>query len=139
MRVQFYHFLAGFALPTLSLALPANGFDERGDVPLEMRGKRSFIERDGVKRTIFEHEATGATLDFVTNSGICETTPGVNQYSGYISVGSKSFRSAKGRQTLAQFLFQATKICGSGSLRLETIQQRPPWPHGSTVGLGALP
>jgi carboxypeptidase D len=92
MRVQFYHILAGLALPTLSAALPAHSFDERADIPLEMRGKRSFIERDGVKRTIFEHEAAGATLDFVTNSGICETTPGVNQYSGYISVGSKLFQ-----------------------------------------------
>jgi carboxypeptidase D len=89
MRVQFHHILVGLALSTLSTALPAHSFNERADVPLEMRGKRSFIERDGVKRTIFEHEATGATLDFVTNSGICETTPGVNQYSGYISVGSK--------------------------------------------------
>ncbi|RJE16679.1 hypothetical protein PHISCL_10984 [Aspergillus sclerotialis] len=26
-------------------------------------------------------------MDFVQNSGICETTPGVNQYSGYLSVG----------------------------------------------------
>lgn len=54
-----------------------------------MRGKRSYVVRDGVERTIFEHEASGATIDFVTNSGICETTPGVNQYSGYVSVGSK--------------------------------------------------
>jgi hypothetical protein len=92
MRVQFYYILAGLALPTLSAALPAHNFNERADFPLEMRGKRSFIERDGVERTIFEHEATGATLDFVTNSGICETTPGVNQYSGYISVGSKLFQ-----------------------------------------------
>lgn len=86
MRVQLPHVLAILALPTLSLALPA--FDERADVPPELKGKRSFVERDGVKRTIFEHEATGATIDFVTNSGICETTPGVNQYSGYLSVGS---------------------------------------------------
>ncbi|KAL5366569.1 Alpha/Beta hydrolase protein [Aspergillus floccosus] len=27
-------------------------------------------------------------MEFVKNSGICETTPGVNQYSGYLSVGS---------------------------------------------------
>ena len=31
---------------------------------------------------------TGAKIEFVTNSGICETTPGVNQYSGYLSVGT---------------------------------------------------
>ena len=50
--------------------------------------KRSFQVKNGVNYTIFEHAATGATLSFVTNSGICETTPGVNQYSGYISVGT---------------------------------------------------
>lgn len=38
--------------------------------------------------TVFEHAATGAKLEFVTNSGICETTAGVNQYSGYLSVGT---------------------------------------------------
>ncbi|KUJ20781.1 carboxypeptidase-like protein S1 [Mollisia scopiformis] len=52
-----------------------------------LRGKRSFEERDGVKRTIFEHRATSSKMDFVENSGVCETTPGVNQYSGYFSVG----------------------------------------------------
>lgn len=36
---------------------------------------------------IFRHAATDSTLEYVTNSGICETTPGVNQYSGYLSVG----------------------------------------------------
>jgi hypothetical protein len=40
---------------------------------------------------IFEHEATGAKLDFVSNSGICETTPGVAQHSGYLKVGGMSF------------------------------------------------
>ena len=52
------------------------------------KDKRSFVERDGTNYTVFEHAATGAKMQFVTNSGICETTPGVNQYSGYISVGS---------------------------------------------------
>ena len=54
------------------------------------KDKRSFVERDGVKYTVFEHAATGAKLEFVKNSGICETTPGVNQYSGYLSVGSNA-------------------------------------------------
>jgi hypothetical protein len=69
----------------LSLSLPSS-FTQTSP---ELGGKRSDIENNGVKRTIFEHEATSATLDFVTNSGICETTPGVNQYSGYLNVGSK--------------------------------------------------
>ena len=56
--------------------------------PTTTKDKRSFVERDGVNFTIFEHAATGAKLEFVTNSGICETTPGVNQYSGYLTVGT---------------------------------------------------
>ena len=87
MLCQFYGYLASLALATL---LPsALGLYVRDEVPAHLKGKRSYVERDGVQRTIFEHDATGAKLDFVTNSGICETTPGVNQYSGYFSVGSK--------------------------------------------------
>lgn len=48
----------------------------------------SSVVKDGVTYTVFEHAATGARMEFVKNSGICETTPGVNQYSGYLSVGS---------------------------------------------------
>jgi hypothetical protein len=47
------------------------------------------VERDGVNRVVFNHAETGARLDFVKNSGICETTPGVDQYSGYLSVGGE--------------------------------------------------
>jgi hypothetical protein len=61
-----------------------------GDASSDLKG-RSYIEkRDGVDHHVFEHEATGSIIDFVKNSGICETTPGVNQYSGYFSVGSMS-------------------------------------------------
>ncbi|KAF7910027.1 uncharacterized protein EAF01_003745 [Botrytis porri] len=52
------------------------------------KDKRSFELRDGVNHTVFYHAATDSTLAFVTNSGICETTPGVNQYSGYLTVGT---------------------------------------------------
>jgi carboxypeptidase C (cathepsin A) len=88
MRFGIGYLLASVLLPGSVVALPSQ-VDSRDDVPAHIRGKRSFYTRDGVKRTVFEHEATGAKLDFVTNSGICETTPGVNQYSGYISVGSE--------------------------------------------------
>ncbi|RKF56908.1 Carboxypeptidase S1 [Erysiphe neolycopersici] len=54
----------------------------------QLKNKQSFYKENGVIRTVFEHEATGAKIDFVTNSGVCETTPGVNQYSGYLSVGT---------------------------------------------------
>jgi carboxypeptidase C (cathepsin A) len=50
--------------------------------------KKSWVVENGVNYTVFEHAATGAKLQYVTNSGICETTKGVNQYSGYLSVGS---------------------------------------------------
>jgi hypothetical protein len=88
MRFQARYLVASVVLPSLAAALPSS-VESRDDVPGHIRGKRSFYSRDGVKRTVFEHEATGAKMDFVTNSGICETTPGVNQYSGYLSVGSE--------------------------------------------------
>ena len=72
------------ALGSFALASPVPNFD---DAPL-MKDKRSFVERDGTNYTVFEHAATGAKMEFVTNSGICETTKGVNQYSGYLSVGT---------------------------------------------------
>ena len=90
MLLEISHLLAGLVLPCLSFALPSSLVESTGDLPFHLRGKRFYVERDGVNRTIFEHEATGAKIDFVTNSGICETTPGVNQYSGYLSVGSES-------------------------------------------------
>jgi len=40
-----------------------------------------------VDLTVFEHAATKSSLEYITNSGICETTPGVNQYSGYLNYG----------------------------------------------------
>ncbi|KAL8949071.1 MAG: hypothetical protein Q9222_004796 [Ikaeria aurantiellina] len=42
--------------------------------PIASHDKRSFVERDGTNFTVFEHAATGAKLEFVKNSGICETT-----------------------------------------------------------------
>lgn len=55
--------------------------------PAIAHDKRSVVERAGVVYNVFEHAATGAKIEFVNNSGICETTPGVKQYSGYLSVG----------------------------------------------------
>ena len=45
------------------------------------------IQRNGATVTIFEHADTGSILEYVTNSGLCEMTKGVNQVSGYLSVG----------------------------------------------------
>lgn len=69
---------AALALSGLSFAMPSPGVD-----------KRSVVTREnGVTYDVFEHAATGVKLEYVTNSGICETTKGVNQYSGYLSVGT---------------------------------------------------
>jgi hypothetical protein len=77
--MSFFHrlCLAGLALAGSVIAAPRFTQD-----------KRDVIERDGTTYNVFEHAATGARLEFVKNSGICETTPGVNQYSGYLSVGT---------------------------------------------------
>ena len=56
--------------------------------PATREDRRAVFERDGANVTVFEHAASGAVMEFVTNSGVCETTPGVNQYSGYLSIGS---------------------------------------------------
>ncbi|KAK4183926.1 Alpha/Beta hydrolase protein [Podospora australis] len=42
---------------------------------------------DGIQYIVFGHNVTASNLSYVTNSGICETTPGVTQYSGYLTVG----------------------------------------------------
>lgn len=68
--------LAGLALAGTVFAAPFT------------QDKRSIITRNGTTYNVFEHAETGARMEFVKNSGICETTPGVNQYSGYLSVGN---------------------------------------------------
>jgi hypothetical protein len=50
-----------------------------------------LLEDNGIKYKVFEHAATGSKTKIVSNSGICETTPGVNQHSGYFSVGTYLF------------------------------------------------
>lgn len=77
-----------FSIRTLlNLALSGTIFASPLPNDSTSQDKRSLVERDGVTYNVFEHRATGAKMEFVTNSGICETTPGVNQYSGYLSVG----------------------------------------------------
>lgn len=49
--------------------------------------RASFTEKNGANYTVFEHALTGGKMEFVRNSGIYETTPGVEQYSGYLSIG----------------------------------------------------
>ncbi|KAH7174267.1 putative carboxypeptidase S1 [Fusarium flagelliforme] len=49
--------------------------------------QQSTEKHGDVVYSVYHHAATRSKLSFVKNSGICETTPGVNQYSGYLSVG----------------------------------------------------
>lgn len=82
MRFHNRLLCVGLALGTYTFASPVRNEE------YAPKDKRYFVERDGANFTVFEHAATGAKMEFVTNSGICETTPGVNQYSGYLSVGT---------------------------------------------------
>lgn len=89
------------ALSWLTAAMPAGSKDK----------KYTHVE-GGTNFTVFEHAATATKLSFVTNSGICETTPGVNQYSGYLTVGTNmnmwfwffESRSSPSTAPLAMFL-----------------------------------
>ncbi|KAF2398799.1 putative carboxypeptidase S1 [Trichodelitschia bisporula] len=44
-------------------------------------------QRSTAKVEVFEHAATSSRMEYVSNSGVCESTPGVNQRSGYFQVG----------------------------------------------------
>ena len=68
-------------LTTLSLI----GYVESS--PAASLDKRYTLNDNGIKYKVFEHAATGSQTKIVYNSGICETTPGVGQHSGYFSVG----------------------------------------------------
>ncbi|KAK1977907.1 serine carboxypeptidase [Colletotrichum cereale] len=48
----------------------------------------SLLSEAGTNFSVFEHAATNSRTRFVANSGICETTKGVKQYSGYFDVGN---------------------------------------------------
>ncbi|KAJ7448277.1 hypothetical protein B0H11DRAFT_347039 [Mycena galericulata] len=41
-----------------------------------------------LRQTFSSRIQDGVTLRFVNNSGICETTPGVHQMSGYVDIGT---------------------------------------------------
>ncbi|KAL0569910.1 hypothetical protein V5O48_012056 [Marasmius crinis-equi] len=68
------------ALQTIGLAILASVFGASGSPSPQSRAiqKRSF------KSDLFPDVG----LRFVKNSGVCETTPGVEQFSGYIDIGA---------------------------------------------------
>jgi len=97
---------------------------------------RHYTEkRDGIVHTIFEDDATGGTMDFVTNSGICETTPGVNQYSGYFSVGSMYPWLPESNNSQIQKI----RACGFGFSKLATMHTQRHLLCGSMEALAARP
>ena len=93
--------------------------------------KRSFEVKNGVNYTVFEHLATGSKLSFVTNSDVCETTPGVNQYSGYFSVGTNMVNNSSLRDTLFCSSWHVLRICGFGSSKPATTLLPHPSRYGS--------
>jgi hypothetical protein len=74
----------------------------------------------GVKHKFSSQIQEDVTLRFVKNSGICETTPGVHQMSGYIDIGRNM--SMVG---LLDFLSDEFLITNSGSgfLHRERLQK----------------
>ena len=78
--------MKGLNILSAGVALLASLANAAPTDPAYARDSHVF-ERDGATIHSFNHEATGARMDYVSDSGICETTPGVKQYSGYLSVG----------------------------------------------------
>ncbi|CAG2000160.1 unnamed protein product [Fusarium graminearum] len=76
MKAALLNVLTALTVVRFSNATPASSLD-----------KRYSLEDNGIKYKVFEHAATKSQTKIVSNSGICETTPGVNQHSGYFSVG----------------------------------------------------
>lgn len=77
--------LAGFPAATAaSWHRPANV------PPRAIAGNARILKREisGITYNVYEHAATNSTIEYVEDSGICETTPGVKTYSGYLSVGT---------------------------------------------------
>lgn len=63
-----------------------------GQAAVPQLDKRYRTTDDGIEYSVREHAATNSKLRYVKNSGICETTPGVNQYSGYADIGEYHFK-----------------------------------------------
>lgn len=76
MSIRLALFLAGLSITLAALAA------SHPDLALD-----TYATKEGVSHTTITDRTTNVTLDYVTNSGVCETTPGVNQYSGYLDIG----------------------------------------------------
>lgn len=74
--MQFKTLIAAVGLASVAQASPKPAAD-----------RAYTIQEADVHYNVYEHAATASQMKYVNNSGICETTPGVNQYSGYLSTG----------------------------------------------------
>lgn len=99
----------------------------------------SHVRKGGVTYNVFEHAATGARLEYVNNSGICETTKGVNQYSGYLSVGENQNMFFWYGSSLSMSQLWKHLTGWSGSSRVATTRNRRRSLPGSTAAPAALP
>lgn len=59
----------------------------RGSLAVPMQMTSDDTEAPPVKKTFQSTNLADVGLSFVSDSGVCETTPGVHQMSGYITVG----------------------------------------------------
>lgn len=128
MRSSLTFLASALSVANLALAAPFSGKVD----------KRSTVEKDGVRYNVFEHAATGAKLEFVNNSGICETTPGVNQYSGYLSVGTNMNMWYVTVIPVCKDFETLTKHVGSGCLRRGKTLRLRRLPHGTFRALPVL-
>jgi carboxypeptidase C (cathepsin A) len=86
MRV-FRSFAIAPLLAVLSLTVAATPLDNAAIGGDWIQKDKRIIKRGGKKFAVFEHAATQSRLEYVSDSGICETTKGVKQHSGYLTVG----------------------------------------------------
>ncbi|TQN65798.1 Carboxypeptidase S1, partial [Colletotrichum shisoi] len=70
----------------------------------------SLMSEAGTNYSVFEHAATNSRTRFVQDSGICETTQGVKQFSGYFDVGTD--------QNMFFWFFEARKDANTAPLAL---------------------
>ncbi|KAJ0159601.1 Carboxypeptidase S1, partial [Colletotrichum tanaceti] len=97
-----------FPSAVLSLAAVAAGLA----TPKSYAVDRSYSQMSeaGINYTVFEHAATNSRTRFVQDSGICEKTPGVKQFSGYFDVGTD--------QNMFFWFFEARKDAKTAPLAL---------------------
>ncbi|ROV87381.1 hypothetical protein VMCG_10747 [Cytospora schulzeri] len=77
-------------LASLPAAIAASWHKPKSVPPRATASNARILKREtaGITYSVYEHAATNSTMEFVEDSGICETTPGVKTYSGYLSVGA---------------------------------------------------